>query len=89
MTIMVDLPAQVEARVKAEASRQHKTPAALVAELVSQALPDEDETSRRERSLALLRSVGDIGDEAEQQETFTYLQQAVDQDRLSDRKRFA
>ena len=55
----------------------------------SQALPPEEENSKRERSLALLRSVADIGEEAEQQETFTYLQSAIDEDRLSDRKRFA
>ena len=89
MTITLNLPAQVEARVEAEAARQQKTPAALVADLVSQALPQEDEASKRERSLALLRSVDDIGDEAEQQETFNTLQTAIDEDRLSDRKRFA
>ncbi len=89
MTIMVDLPAQVEARVQAEAVRQQKSVAAVVADLVSRALPDEEETGRRERALALLRSVGDIGSVEEQQETFTYLQTAVDEDRLSDRKCFA
>ena len=89
MTIMVDLPAQVEARVQAEAARQQKTPADVVADLVSRALPDEQETGRRERALALLQSVGDIGSAEEQQETFLYLQTAVDEDRLSDRKRFA
>lgn len=89
MSITISLPAQVEARVEAEAARQHKTPAALVADLVSQALPQEDEISRRERSLTLLRSVDDIGDEAEQRETFNTLQTAIEEDRLSGRKRFA
>ena len=89
MTITLNLPVQVEARVQAEAARQQKTPAAFVAELVSQALPEDEAAVRRERALALLRSVADIGDEAEQQETFTALQTAIDEDRLSDRKRFA
>ena len=89
MTIMVDLPPQVEARVQAEAHRLQVSPSAFVADLVSQALPEEDGASKQERSLALLRSVADIGDRAEQQETFMALRAAVDEDRLSDRKRFA
>ena len=89
MTITVDLPPQVEAKVQAEAARQQITPEAYVTRLVNTALPDEEANAKRERSLALLRSVADIGDEEEQRETFATLREAVDEDRLSDRKRFA
>lgn len=46
------------------------------------------EAARRERALALLGTLDQIGDEQEQQETFAYLKTAVNQDRLSDRDRF-
>ena len=88
MTITVNLPPQAEAKVQAEAARQQITPEAYVAHLVNAALPEEEADAKRERSLALLRSVADIGDEEEQRETFATLQTAIDEDRLSDRKRF-
>ena len=58
MTITLNLPAQVEARVQAEAARQQKTPAAFVAELVSQALPAEDEASESARTLPGAAALG-------------------------------
>lgn len=89
MTIFLDLPASLEARVQAEAERQQKTPAELVAQLVEDALPTSDDIARRKRSVALLESLSEIGDEDEQKETFAYLSEAVDTDRLSDRKCFS
>ena len=88
MTLTVDISPQVEARVQKEAARHKLSPEAYVAQLVTGALPEDDEAQRREQALALLRSVGDLGDEAEQRETFDYLRQAVDEDRLSERERF-
>ena len=88
-TISTALPAEVEARIPADTSCKQEEPEFSAASLISQTRPAEDETLQREYSLALLRSAGDIGDEAEQQETFTCLQAAIDADRLSDRKRFA
>jgi len=49
---------------------------------------DPAEAARRERSLALLGTLDQIGDEREQQETFAFLKTAVNADRLSDRDRF-
>ena len=47
----------------------------------------ERQTQRLERVLHRLRALLE-GDETEQRETFAYLQQAIDEDRTSSRKRF-
>ena len=88
MTVTLDLPGDVQAKIEAEAARRSVPVTELLERLVADAMTPIEERERRERSIALLRSVGDIGDEAEQRETYEYLKQAVDEDRLSDRKRF-
>jgi hypothetical protein len=52
-------------------------------------LPEDEE---RRRSLEAIRALDDLlvlGDEEEERETFAELVKAVDQDRMSDRRRFA
>jgi hypothetical protein len=87
MTITLDLPPDIATRVQTEAAKQSVAVEQYLLRLVERAVP-EDEAARRERSLKLLRSVADIGDAAEQRETFEYLKTAVDEDRLSERARF-
>jgi hypothetical protein len=49
----------------------------------------EDEIRQRNAlALAALEAIQEIGDDAEQRETFGYLMRVVDEDRLSDRPRF-
>lgn len=83
------LPAEAEAPMLADTTCKWEEPEVSAADLLNQTRPTEEANIQRECSLALLRSVADIGDEAEQQETFTILRTAVDEDRLSKRKRFA
>jgi hypothetical protein len=49
--------------------------------------PDEID-QRAALALQALDSLEDMGDEEEQKETFAYLAQAVNEDRLSERRRF-
>ena len=44
---------------------------------------------RRARALAALEAVSEMGSEEEQRETFEYLAHAIDENRISDRKRFS
>jgi len=89
MRVTIDLPPDVEARVQEEAAKRSLPVEALLVHLVSDAFPTHGEAKQHERSLSILRSVRDLGSEAEQQETFTYLKRAVEADRLSNRKRFS
>ena len=86
-TLPTALPAQAAAQTDKDFNQEDT--GVYIDDLASQTRPSEEETNKREHSLALLRSVADIGDEAEQQETFFCLQAAIDADRLSERKRFA
>ena len=83
------LPAEAEAPILTDTTCKQEEPEFSAASLISQTRPSEEETNKRERSLALLRSVAAIGDEAEQQENVSCLQTVIDADRLSERKRFA
>lgn len=98
MTVTLDLSPEVSDRAQSQAARQ-QVPlqdylARIVADVVSEnedapsASLDPAEATRRERPLALLGTLDQIGDEQEQQETFTYLKTAVNADRLSERDRF-
>jgi len=88
MNVTIDLPPRLQERVQAEAARHAVPIEKYLIDLVTRAVP-ETADDRRDRSLALLASVEDIGDESEQRETFAYLKTEIDKDRLSDRKRFA
>jgi hypothetical protein len=87
MSITVDLPPEVEARIQQEAKKRSIPVERYISQLVSETVPFSE--SDTERSLRLLRSVRELGDDAEQKETFEVLKRAVDEDRLSSRKRFA
>ncbi len=51
-------------------------------------LTDDEIRERNARALAALDAVEGIGDDAEQRATLDYLMRVVDEDRLSDRRRF-
>ena len=51
-------------------------------------LTEDEVRERNARALAALEAIEQIGDDAEQRETFEYLMRVVDEDRLSDRPRF-
>lgn len=89
MSVTINLPPDVEARIQAEAAKQSLPVEDFIVRLVADAMPPLTEAKQRERSLSLLRSVRDLGDDAEQRETFAYLRTAVNDDRLSARERFA
>jgi hypothetical protein len=88
MTRTLDLPADVDARVQAEAARHSLPVEDYLLRLVTGAVAAHSPEDTRERSLALLDALDRIGDEQEQRETFEYLKAAVEVDRLSDRGRF-
>ena len=88
MTITLNLAPNIEKRVQTEAARQSLAVEDYLLQLVESTVPDEAAIARRDQMLILLRSVATIGDEEEQRETFEYLKAAVNEDRLSDRKRF-
>ncbi|MCC6729769.1 MAG: hypothetical protein IT208_10570 [Chthonomonadales bacterium] len=89
MSVTINLPPDVEARIQAEAAKQSLPVEDFIVRLVADAMPPLTKAKQRERSLSLLRSVRDLGDDAEQRETFAYLKTAVNDDRLSARERFA
>lgn len=89
MTVTLDLPPDIETRVQEEAARRSLPVEEYLLWLVTGAMLPEEEAERRRRTLERLRSAGDIGDEEEQRETFSYLKAAVEADRLSERPRFA
>lgn len=51
-------------------------------------LPPDEERRRADEAIRALDALADEGDEDEQRETFAALVEAIDQDRMSDRKRF-
>jgi excisionase family DNA binding protein len=52
-------------------------------------LPADEESLRRAEALRALDELAAMGDDEEQRETFAALVEAIDGDRMSDRKRFA
>ncbi len=87
MPVTISLPRDVEERVQKEAARRSMPVESYLESLVSNAVPTFERD--KERSLALLNSVRELGDEAEQNETFVFLKKAVNKNRLSSRKRFS
>jgi len=101
VTITLDLSPEVGERAQAQAARRQVPLSDYLARIVADGVAENEhvaqngtdgvdpvEAARRERSLTLLGTLDQIGDEQEQQETFAYLKAAVNQDRLSDRDRF-
>jgi hypothetical protein len=85
MTLTLTLPPDIEKRLQHEAERQGLPPVTLTLQLLDQHLPSKDP---RTELVNLLQSWIDDGDDQEQKETGEYLVQALDEDRLSDRRLF-
>jgi hypothetical protein len=79
------LPSDLEQRLIREAERQGISVDECAIQLLSEHLPEQ---SKRAELVDLIQSWIDEGDEEEQRETGDYLIQALDEDRLSNRKLF-
>lgn len=85
MTLTLRLPPDLEERLQHEAERQGLPAETLTLRLLDQHLPSED---LRKEVVELLQSWIEDGDAQEQKETGEYLIEALDQDRLSERRLF-
>jgi hypothetical protein len=85
MTLTLNLPPELEQRLTDEAQRKGLSADECALELLEKQLLPRD---ARADLVALLQSWIDEGDEEEQKETGDYLIQALDEDRLSERKLF-
>jgi hypothetical protein len=85
MTLTLELTPDLEQRLTREAEKRGLPAEEYTLELLRQHLPADD---RRAELMVILRSWTEEGDAEEQRETGEYLIQALDEDRLSDRKLF-
>ncbi len=85
MTLLLDLPSELEARLVVEAERSGLTTEDIAIQLLDKYLPAAE---RRKKAMALLKSWVEEEDASEQIETGKYLQRALAEDRWSDRERF-
>jgi hypothetical protein len=85
MTLTLELTPDLEQRLTREAEKRGLPTEEYTLELLRQHLPSDD---RRAELMTILRSWTEEGDAEEQRETGEYLIQALDEDRLSDRKLF-
>lgn len=85
MTLTIDLPADLEQRLKREAERRGLPLDACTLELLKSSLPS---ANHREAAGALLQSWIDEDDAGEQRETGDFLIAALNEDRPSDRALF-
>jgi hypothetical protein len=87
MTIQLNLPPELEARLEREAQRQNSSPDAVTLKLLNDHLPPVDKAA----ALAAMFEQWNAEDEAmtdeEQAENIAILR-AIDEDRMSDRKLF-
>ena len=90
MSVTLTLAGEVEALAFHQAQQNAVPVQDYLTDLLTRAVQEraEKETERRVKALALIRTLDTIGDEKEQSETFNALREAVNEDRLSDRKRF-
>lgn len=84
MTLRIELSTELEVRLASEARQKGIPVEKLTLELLDRHLPK----GRRAELSSLLRSWIDDADPEEQRETGKLLVQALDEDRLSDRKLF-
>ena len=85
MTLMLNLPAELEQRLMRQAAQQGLPADAYALQILERHLTLDDP---RAELVTLLQSWIDADDAEEQKETGDYLVLALDQDRLSDRKLF-
>jgi hypothetical protein len=84
MTLTLNLPPELEQRLLQQAEEQGVPADQYALQLLAKHLPAQN---RKEELIALLQSWID-GDNSDQRETGNYLVQAIDEDRLSDRRLF-
>lgn len=84
MTIVLNLSPDLGARAREEAERRAQPLEEYLAEVVARALPNP---ARVARSLEILDSLAEMGDEADHRETYEALRAAETEEGLSVRKR--
>jgi hypothetical protein len=85
MTLTIDLPAALEQYLLQSAKEQGISLEAMTLRVLTNSIPLD---RKQAEAVNLLQSWIDDEDDEEQQETGRYLLQALDEDRLSDRKLF-
>jgi hypothetical protein len=85
MTLTLDLPSELERYLLHKAREQGISLEAMTLQLLTNSVSIEQ---KQTEAVSLLQSWLDDEDDEEQQETGRYLIQALDEDRLSDRKLF-
>jgi hypothetical protein len=85
MTVEVNLPSELEERLRREAERSGVPETECIVRILDAHLPS---AGRRAQAVALLQSWIDGKDADDQRETGDYLVRVLDEDRLSDRKLF-
>ena len=85
MTLTIDLPTDLERRVRGQAEQLGLAPDEYALKVLDQHTPSAE---KRDRAIALLQSWIDADDPNEQKDTGDFLIEALDADRLSDRPLF-
>ena len=85
MTLTLNLPPELEEYLLKEADQQQISIEVMTLQILTQSALSQQ---KQAAAVALLQSWIDDEDEEEQQETGEYLLNALDEDRLSDRKLF-
>ena len=85
MTLTLNIPPEIEQQLDRKAREQGISTEAYALQLLSESISVQEKSNKL---VNLLQSWIDEDDTAEQQETGEYLIQALDEDRLSDRKLF-
>jgi hypothetical protein len=85
MTLTINLPAALEQHLLQSANEQGISLEAMTLQVLINSIPLD---RKQAEAVNLLQSWLDDEDDEEQQETGRYLLQALDEDRLSDRKLF-
>lgn len=85
MTLVLDIPPEMERRLTEEAKRHGVSAQEYTVRILEKSLRPRD---RRAELVSLIDSWIEDGDAQEQRETGDYLVRALDEDRLSDRKLF-
>jgi hypothetical protein len=85
MTLTLSIPPEIEQHLDRKAREQGISTEAYALQLLSESISVQEKSTKL---VNLLQSWIDEDDTAEQQETGEYLIQALDEDRLSDRKLF-
>ena len=83
MTLTIDLPSELEQYLLQKAKEQGVSIETMTLRLLANSLPTKQ---KQAEAVNLIQSWIDDEDSEEQQETGRYLIQALDEDRLSDRK---